>query len=282
MHLHTWLSTVIQCNQEIDSKNSLLQTGEWFGQIQLYYFFWVGLDCYVSTFFRVWGSSKKTTTIARWSSKDVDVGDSNSSPSVQPPQDTIPCTKRARLEKAEKSDLSASCAGTSECGPEDKGKTINGSQHVAEPSKNDDTSSQSAKDVQIVATECTGLFCPGDDGTMVDTQQRTTMKDKFMRCKFVMPGIALKKMYMCTQRNDLDVSKYMAVLGSGRITMYRKERRTIKGMIMGSYLDKTEFFWSSAAKHLASDRISALCFFDNFATPIEEVSPTKFTNLTWK
>lgn len=183
----------------------------------------------------------------------------------------------------EQSDLSASCAGTSEGGPEDKGKTSDGSQHEAESFKKDDTESQFAsKDVQIAATECTGLFCPGDDGTMVDTQQRTTMKDKFMRCKFAMPGIALKKLHMCTQRNDLNVSTYMAVLGSGKVNMYRTERRTTKGMIMGNYLEKTEYFWECTSKHLASTRISALCFFENFAGRIEEVRQTKFSHLTWK
>ena len=74
-----------------------------------------------------------------------------------------------------------------------------------------------------------------------------SQKEKFEKCDLVVQTIALKKFRTAfTNRHALN---YVAFCGLGLVKQYKQERRTLKGVVMGSYKE-AEKLWHHASKHL--------------------------------
>ena len=118
--------------------------------------------------------------------------------------------------------------------------------------------------------DITSTFLPPADSALVAVENDTA-KNRFLHCDFAMPGIALKKFASCSSRADCDISSYVAAFGEGSIRMYKKEKATVKGFIMGDYMKDTSLYWELTTKHLKGKKCAGLCFFDVCAFPVEQV-----------
>ena len=96
------------------------------------------------------------------------------------------------------------------------------------------------------------------------------VKDRFLSCDLVVPGIALKKLAMCLGLGE-DVSKtYFAVLARDTTKSYKIEKPSLRGMVIGD-IDKDNF-WGKAIKHLHGRCVGAVMAFKDSTKPVQEDS----------
>lgn len=135
-------------------------------------------------------------------------------------------------------------------------------------SKDIDGKSKDAQEKECL--DITATFVPSS-GLDVVTFENVTVKDRFLNCAFAMPGIALKKFAMISSRDDCDIASYVCTFGVGSIRMYKKERSTVKGFMMGNFMKDPDLYWQIANKHLKGRKCGGFCIFDVCAIPVKQV-----------
>lgn len=136
-------------------------------------------------------------------------------------------------------------------------------------SKEIDGGSKDAQEEHSTNLDITSTFVP-PGGLDIVTVEHISVKDRFLNCAFAMPGIALKKLAMCSSRDDCDIASYVGTFGVGSIKVYKKERSTMKGFMMGNFSKDPDLYWQLANKHLKGRKCGGFCIFDVCAIPVKQ------------
>ena len=90
-----------------------------------------------------------------------------------------------------------------------------------------------------------------------------TQKQLFMASDIVIPGIAIKKFKEAITETDADSTTWVGVMGEASTTMYKKTKRSVEAVFMGTPSNQAESFFKKLQEHLAGRKIAAVMLASN-------------------
>lgn len=120
--------------------------------------------------------------------------------------------------------------------------------------------------------DLTQMFAEAGSQLVSASNPKSDAKARFLSCDLVVPGIALKKMAMCVSSSNEKAVSLVAILGTDKCKQYKVEKLSLKGMVIGDFLNDKHALWKSSVKHLHDRRVGAVMVFSSFGGTIEQVS----------
>eukprot|EP00435_Cladocopium_sp_Y103_P033811 s1426_g8.t1 len=122
-------------------------------------------------------------------------------------------------------------------------------------------------------------FLPVLDSSPVDKKLST--KELFLKADLVCPGIAIKKFKMAIDESGGQAKTFVAVLGLGTTTMYKKPKRSIESVVMGNLSTQPDLFWQHVTKKLGGKSVAALMIVSDSDWEVVEEFPASVMFPEW-
>lgn len=122
------------------------------------------------------------------------------------------------------------------------------------------------------------LFTSLQKSETVGEEVQKCVKDCYLSCQLVVPGITLKKFKQSLTHHPDRAGKYMAILSRDECKMYKIQKPRLCSMVAGDA--QSVNFWDSAEAHCKNWRVGGVFLFDTFAGDLKQAAVAKFPGVS--
>lgn len=115
----------------------------------------------------------------------------------------------------------------------------------------------------------------GREAVATEKTSTVTTRERFLKSKLIVPGIALKKFKQLETASKVTLHQCAGVMGTDHVQMYKVSKPRACNLSMGSVIADPAEFWNHAEIHCKNHPLGAIIMFDNFEGNVPEARMIK-------